>query len=126
MASISVMISRGVISWMGRDPRVGRISASSVRQTCAAWFLVQPGAWRAYHSLATLRNVGLPRVSDFLRCLAARLAAEGSSSFRASNHFVRASAMPTFGNGPRLRVFSLPLTRYLPRQSLPPEGVTTR
>jgi hypothetical protein len=54
------------------------------------------------------------------------LAANGSSSLRPSAHRSRASANPTFGYGPRLSVFSLPLTRYLPCLSLAPAGVTSR
>lgn len=101
------------------------MSMSSDRQTCEACFLVYPGDWRRCHSFATWRKVG---IADAPACcsFSARLVADGSSSLRAAAHRSRASANPTFGYGPRLSVFSLPFTRYLPRQSLPPAGVTTR
>ena len=75
---------------------------------------VRPGACRAYHSLATRKNVGLPEFSAFSRSLAARLAAEESSSFRASNHLVRASARPILGYGPRLSVFIFAVDAVFP------------
>lgn len=112
-----------LVDGAGTQRRQDRMSISSERQTWEACFLVQPGVWRLCHSLATARKVG---VVESEACFSACLAAEGSSSLRASCHFLRASARPTLGYGPRLRVFSRPLTRYLPRQSLPPVGVTNR
>ena len=94
------------------------MSISSERQAWEACFLqVQPGDCRACHSLAAARKVGVVESEAYFSTC---LTAEGSSCFRASCHFSRASARSILGNGPRLRVFSRPLTRYLPRQSLPP------
>ena len=62
-----------------------------------AWSSRATGA--VCHSFATSRKVGIvdaPACCSF----SARLAADGSSSLRASAHRSRASASPTFGYGP--------------------------